>query len=318
MAGPRACVDIGTNTVLMLCAQRAEAGTVRVLVERGAVTRLGQGVEASGRLDEAAVARTLAALREQVAEARAAGATRVAAVGTQALREAANAQAFLGPAAELLGEPVEIVSGEREAELSRRAVLESFPELAAPGLSATLMDVGGGSTEFVVLRGGVAAFVRSLKLGSVRLTERLVRADPPTVDEVRALRRVVREAVAEVPFAGTLVGIAGTLTTLAAVARGLASPEGALVHGVRLGRAEVEAVVARLAAMTVAQRRALAGMEAKRADVIVAGGCIVLGVLEASGASEVLVSDRGVRWGRWYELADGDVGADADDGGGAD
>jgi len=232
----------------------------------------------------------------------------VAAVGTQALREADNAQAFLGPAAELLGEPVEIVTGEREAELVRRAVLESFPELGAPGARATLMDVGGGSTEFVVLRGGVTEFLRSVKLGSVRLTERLVRADPPTADEVRALRQMVREAVAEVPFAGTLVGIAGTLTTLAAVARGVASPEGALVHGVRLGRAEVEAVVARLAAMTVAERRALAAMEEQRADVIVAGGCIVLEVLEASRAEAVLVSDRGVRWGRWYELAEGGVG----------
>ncbi len=316
MAQALASVDIGTNTVLMLCARRAEGGAVQVLAQRGAVTRLGQGVEASGQLDPAAVARTLAALGEQVALARAMGAARVAAVGTQALREAGNAELLLGPAAELLGEPVEIVSGEREAELVRRAVLESFPELAAPGVSATLMDVGGGSTEFVVLRGGEAVFVRSLKLGSVRLTERLVRADPPAADEVRALRQVVREAVAEVPFAGTLVGIAGTLTTLAAVAREVASPDGALVHGVRLGRAEVEAVVARLAALTVAERRALAGMEEKRADVIVAGGCIVLGALEASRAEAILVSDRGVRWGRWYELAEGALPGGGGGGGG--
>jgi len=288
-----ATIDIGTNSVLLLVAEPAPgAAGPRVLADLAEITRLGEGLGASGALAPAAVERTLAAVRAQVAAARAAGAERVVAVGTQALREARNAEAFLVPAEAALGSPVEIVSGEREAELARRAVMESFPQLG----EATLMDIGGGSTEFVVVRGGRVAFVASTRLGSVRLTERFG-------DDRAGIEAAVADAVRAVPFAGELVGIAGTVTTLAAVARGVEPYDAERVHGVRLGMDEVTEVIGRLAALPLEERRRVPGLQPKRADVIVAGMLIALGAMRAAGAPTLLVSDRGVRWGRWYELA---------------
>jgi len=297
-----ATIDIGTNTTLLLVASVA-GPSVEVLAERAEITRLGRGIGRSGELAPDAVARTLAVLREYAAIARQQGA-RVAAVGTEALRRAPNAAAFLGPAAEVLGGPVEVIDGEREAALTFQAVVTSFPDVAAGALA--VVDIGGGSTEIVLATGGTVEFRVSLPLGSVRLTEAYIRHDPPAAAERAAIDATIEAALARVPFPPapiTLVGVAGTVTSLAAMALDLASYDPARVHGHRLSRADLGRQLARLGAATQAERERMIGLDPRRADVIFAGALILDKIAAAAGATEVVVSDRGIRWGLLYELA---------------
>jgi exopolyphosphatase/guanosine-5'-triphosphate,3'-diphosphate pyrophosphatase len=295
-----ATIDIGTNTTLLLVARTDPK--VAVLEERAEITRLGRGIGRQGTLDPEAIARTLAVLREFATAARHHGA-RIAAVGTEALRRAANAAAFLGPAAEILGAEVEVIDGEREAALTFRAVAESLPDTRSGEL--VVVDIGGGSTEIVLASEGRVGFRTSVPLGSVRLTEALVRHDPPTRAEQDAIAGAVDAAIGAVPFSSgsaTLVGVAGTVTSLAAMSLELASYDPARVHGHRLSRAALGQEVARLAAATQAQRERIVGLDPRRADVILAGALILERIAAAAGVNEVLVSDRGIRWGLLYEL----------------
>jgi exopolyphosphatase/guanosine-5'-triphosphate,3'-diphosphate pyrophosphatase len=284
-----------------LLVARADSN-VEVLEERAEITRLGRGIGREGALDPEAIARTLDALREFVAVAGRHGA-RIAAVGTEALRRAGNAAAFLGPAAEILGTEVEVIDGDREAALTFRAVVESFPGVSGGDL--VVVDIGGGSTEIVLAASGRVGFRTSLPLGSVRLTEALVHHDPPTRAEQQAVAGAVDAAVAAVPFSSrhaTLVGVAGTVTSLAAMSLELGSYDATRVHGHRLSRADLGRQLARLAAAPQAQREHIVGLDPRRADVIFAGAVILERITAAAGADEVLVSDRGIRWGLLYEL----------------
>ena len=295
-----ATIDIGTNTTLLLVARSGPA--VEVLEERAEITRLGRGIGRQGALDGEAIARTLAALRDFAAVARRHGA-RIAAVGTEALRRASNAAAFLGPAAEILGTEIEVIDGEREAALTFRAVVASFPDLRAGPL--VVVDIGGGSTEIVLASDGDVQFRTSLPLGSVRLTEAFVRHDPATAAEQEAIAQAIDTAIAAVPFArptAPLVGVAGTVTSLAAMAQSLASYDPARVHGYRLSRRDLGGEIARLAAATQAERERMTGLDPRRADVILAGALILDRVAAAAGVDEVRVSDRGIRWGLFHEL----------------
>jgi exopolyphosphatase/guanosine-5'-triphosphate,3'-diphosphate pyrophosphatase len=301
-----ATIDIGTNTTLLLVAKvpptAAPGATVEVLDERAEITRLGRGIGRQGELDAAAIERTLAALREFAALANRHGA-RIAVVGTEALRRAANAAAFLGPAAEILGTEVEVIDGEREAALTFRAVVTSFADASVGALA--VVDIGGGSTEIVLASEGEVRFRTSLPLGSVRLTEAFVPHDPPTSAERTSIAEAVDAAISAVPFEGkpaTLVGVAGTVTSLAAMSLELASYDPARVHGHRLSRAELSREIARLGAATQAQREQMIGLDPRRADVIYAGALILDRVAAAAGVTEIRVSDRGIRWGLLYEL----------------
>ncbi len=295
-----ATIDIGTNTTLLLVARSGPP--VEVLEERAEITRLGRGIGREGALDADAIARTLAALREFAAVAHRHGA-RIAAVGTEALRRASNAAAFLGPAAEILGTAIEVIDGEREAALTFRAVIASFAELRGGPL--VVVDIGGGSTEIVLASGGDVRFRTSLPLGSVRLTEAFVHNDPPTAAEQKAIALAVDTAIGTVPFApqpASLVGVAGTVTSLAAMAQSLASHDPARVHGYRLSRGDLGRQIARLAGATQGERERMVGLDPRRADVILAGALILDRVAAAAGVEEVRVSDRGIRWGLLHEL----------------
>jgi exopolyphosphatase/guanosine-5'-triphosphate,3'-diphosphate pyrophosphatase len=301
-----ATIDIGTNTTLLLVARTRPA--IAVLDERAEITRLGRGIgqSADGALGAEGIARTLEVLRAYAGVARAHGA-RIAAIGTEALRRAPNAAAFLGPAAEILGVPVEVIDGAREAALNFRAAAASFPAEAGAGWMV-VVDIGGGSTEIIVSDRRVLRFHTSLPLGSVRLTERHVRHDPAGDSEVDAIAREVDAALGGVPFPSgrgvTIVGVAGTVTSLAAMAQGLATYDPARVHGFVLTPAALEAQVARLAASTQAQREQMVGLDPRRADVILGGAVLLLRIVRAAAAAGVLVSDRGIRWGLLYELLD--------------
>jgi exopolyphosphatase/guanosine-5'-triphosphate,3'-diphosphate pyrophosphatase len=299
-----ATIDVGTNTTLLLVARVDDAGAITVLDERAEITRLGRGIGAGGALGAEGVARTLDVLRGYAELARRHGAT-IAAVGTEALRRAPNGADFLDPAAAILGAPVAVIDGAREAALTYRAAVESFPAEARAG-TMIVVDIGGGSTEIVVADRGAVTFQTSLPLGSVRLTERHVRRDPPGRDELTAIALEVDAALAAVPWpAGepTVVGVAGTVTTLAAMALALATYDPARVHGHDLTLVELDLQIARLERATQAQRERLVGLDPRRADVILAGAIILRRIAHAARVPAVRVSDRGIRWGLLHELS---------------
>jgi exopolyphosphatase/guanosine-5'-triphosphate,3'-diphosphate pyrophosphatase len=300
-----AAIDIGTNSILLTIAEPRPGGGWSVLLDRCRIERLGQGVDEHRALDPAAIARALAALDEYAGALRAAGVTRAGAVGTQALREVKNAEAFLAPAAARLGFAIEIISGEREAQLSFAAVMDAFPELSRSNAPVVVMDVGGGSTELIVGQRGQVTSLVSVPIGAVRLTERHLHRDPPAPAAAAALQAAVAQALAphRLPDAPILVGVAGTVTSLAAVELGLATYDAARVQGSTLSLAQVAAQLERYLAATVAERRAIVGLEPRRADVIPAGAAIVAGVMQHCAAPTLLVSDRGLRFGLLAELA---------------
>lgn len=300
-----ATIDIGTNSVLLLIAERRD-GTLVPLLERATITRLGQNVDASRRLLPEAMERTLACLASYADDLRTARVDRLAIVGTSAMRDAAGGSDFVERAERLLGERPRVISGDEEAELTFHGALSG---LDAKG-PVSVFDVGGGSTEIITGHVGERAGysrAKSLDVGSVRLFERHVRHDPPLPEELHRSAADVQAALATVepPEAGiTLVGVAGTVTTLAAIELGLSVYDPARVHGARLSRESAGALMEKLAGVTLAERQALAGLEPKRADVIVVGAVIVREVLDWSGCSELVVSDRGVRWGLAERLAE--------------
>jgi len=297
-----ATIDVGTNTTLLLVGEVAGDG-VRVLAERAEITRLGRGIGADGGLGAAGLEHTLAVLSEYAAIARAHGAA-IHAIGTEALRRAPNADEFLAPAARILGAAVEVIDGEHEAALTFLAAARSFAEVATG--TAVVVDIGGGSTEIIVAQAGRIDCRRSLPLGSVRLTERHIRNDPALPAELAAIEAEIAERLSGVPFPApplALVGTAGTVTSLAAMSLGLASYDPQLVHGHRLTLAALEREITRLRSATQAERERMPGLDPRRADVILAGACILRQIAAAARASEILVNDRGIRWGLLYERA---------------
>ncbi len=305
-----ATIDIGTNTVLLLVAERREDGALVAIDERATITRLGEGVDKARKFAPAAIARTEACLRDYAEAVRALGVDRIAIVGTSAMRDAEGGEELRAGILASFGVAPRVVSGPEEARLTFRGAVLGLPvDLRS---NVAVFDIGGGSTEVVVgrmrdePREPVLEYAHSFDVGSVRLTERHVRSDPPSSAERAELLRAATEAfrgVPPLPSGRPPAGIAGTVTTLAAVAMGMAVYDGARVHGRSLARRDLEKVVGDLAAMPLDARRKVAGMEPKRADVIVAGGVITLALLDHWGASELLVSDRGVRWGLAEELA---------------
>jgi exopolyphosphatase / guanosine-5'-triphosphate,3'-diphosphate pyrophosphatase len=298
-----AAIDIGTNSVLLVIAAAYASGPVPLL-ERATITRLGEGVDKARQLAPAAVERNLACLRAYAEDLRAHGMPRLDVVGTSALRDAQGAQAFLDEAERILGVRPRVIAGDEEARLTFRGALSG---LSLRG-KLLVFDIGGGSTELILgdaTAAGPPESRVSLDIGSVRLFERCVRSDPPAPQELSSIEAQIAEQLATAePLsrlrAGepiSLVGVAGTVTTLKALELGLAPYDGARVHGAVLTLSAVEELCKRLASLPLAQRKQLPGLEPKRADVIVAGALIVRDLLRRATASELIVSDRGVRFG---------------------
>lgn len=295
-----ATVDIGTNTVLLLVAEQDPRGVARPVVERATITRLGQGVDRTRRLDPEAAARTIACLEAYGREVRSLGAERVAVVGTSAMRDADGGEVVREAVRAHLGVDARVISGQEEARLTFRGALSGLP-VGASGEQA-VFDIGGGSTEVVLGRWSETSpeilWAESFDVGSVRLTER----HGEDVPALRTAADIAFRQVPSLPTSQTPVGIAGTMTTLAAVSMALDPYDAARVHGARMSRAALEMLVERLARTPLDTRRSLAGMEPKRADVIVAGGVLAIALLERWRADSVVISDRGVRWGLAEEL----------------
>lgn len=290
----RAVIDIGTNSVLLLLARRRADGTLEVARDQSTITRLGQGAGASGLLAPEAISRTLECLRGYAETARVAGAS-LTAVTTEGVRMARNQAAFLEPAAALLGQPVRLLSGDEEAELSYLSVARETPE----GGPLRVLDIGGGSTELVLGEGLTLLSAVSHPVGAVRLTERLITADPPTPEMVAAVHAAALAAFRAGPPVAphpVLHGLAGTVTTVGALLLGLPVYDRMRVDGARFTRAQVHALREALAGETLEQRSARPCLERGRADVVVAGVTILLAALEHCGAELLVVRDRGLRY----------------------
>jgi len=293
-----AAVDIGTNSVRLLVAdvEGDDPATARVdlLDRRMTITRLGQGVNATRRLDPDAIGRTVDVLRDYRGAMDTLAATQVRATATSAARDAANRDDFFARAKEALGVEPELLSGEEEARLS---FLGATAELEGEPAPYLVVDIGGGSTEFVLGTEKPEGLI-SIDAGCVRVTEQFLASDPPAPEELSAAVSVVRDHLADVARelpgiqgARTLVGLAGTITTVAAIEQGLPEYDRERIHHFRLSRAAAEDVFRTLALEPADVRRHNPGLEAARVDVIVGGTIVLVSILRAFGFDEVLVSE---------------------------
>lgn len=279
----RAVIDIGTNTVKLLVAD-VDGERLTVLANDDTTTRLGEGLTQTGQLHPHAMDRTFRAVEGYLALAHRLGAERVRILATSAAREARNHGELVAAIRERFGITLEIISGEREAELIWRGVTSDPLFRAARG---PIMDVGGGSTELIFLPHRV-----SLPLGAVRLTETYG-------DDVAAITATVREQLApHAPTFRTLdhdaIGTGGTVVTLARL-------ESDRIHGTMLTAATIRALVMKLHALPLPARRTFPRLPPERADIIVAGGLIVIGIMEAVGAQRLLISTRNLRFGALWD-----------------
>ncbi|MER6461477.1 Ppx/GppA phosphatase family protein [Streptomyces sp. NPDC001288] len=309
-----AAIDCGTNSIRLLVADADPAtGELVDLDRRMVIVRLGQGVDRTGRLAPEALERTFAACREYAAVIKEYGAERLRFVATSASRDAENRDEFVRGVLDILGVEPEVISGDQEAEFSFMGAtreLAGRDDLARPFL---VVDIGGGSTEFVVGDTTVRA-ARSVDVGCVRMTERhLVHegrvSDPPTEAETAAVRADIERALdlAEqtVPLreARTLVGLAGSVTTLSAIHQGLPEYDSAAIHHSRIPYERVREITERLLTSTHAERAAIPSMHPGRVDVIGAGALVLLAIMERIGAAEVVVSEHDILDGIAWSLA---------------
>ncbi|MFB7150987.1 Ppx/GppA phosphatase family protein [Streptomyces virginiae] len=304
-------IDCGTNSIRLLVADCDPAtGELTELDRRMIVVRLGQGVDRTGRLAPEALERTFAACREYAAVIKELGAERVRFVATSASRDAENRDDFVRGVVEILGVEPEVISGDQEAEFSFTGAtkeLTAHEHLERPFL---VVDIGGGSTEFVVGDDHVRA-ARSVDVGCVRMTERHlvvdgVVTDPPTEEQIAAVRADIEAALdlasRTVPLteARTLVGLAGSVTTIAGIALGLPEYQSSAIHHSRISYEQVRAITERMLTATHAERAAIPVMHPGRVDVIGAGALVLLAIMERTGAQEVVVSEHdildGIAW----------------------
>ena len=299
-----AAVDVGTNSVRLLVAERR--GEALEPVERlMTITRLGAGVDATGHLDDAALERTLSCLGTYAQRWGELGADRVRISATSAVRDATDRDRFFNGVRQRTGVAAEVLSGEQEARAAFRGATADVAG-RAPFL---VLDIGGGSTEFILGTAGPEAMT-SRQLGCVRLTERAIATDPPSSEDLSAAAAVIDAELAAVEqvvpcrTARTLVAVAGTATTVAALHLGLPEYQADAIHGTRVPAAEVARIADELAGLTSPQRAALGPMAAGREDVIVAGAMILRRVVERFGFSDVLVSEADILDGLALELAE--------------
>ncbi|HEV8344857.1 MAG TPA: Ppx/GppA phosphatase family protein [Candidatus Binatia bacterium] len=300
-----AAIDIGTNTILLLIAEIPKKGSFKVLEDWAEITRLGEGVDRTGRIKPEAQARSIEVLKNYLRRCKDLRVSEISAVGTSALRDARNSEEFKARLKRQLGLDLRVLSGEEEAFYSYLAVQRG---LAIEAADALVVDIGGGSTELIWGKRGKPQRAVSLNLGSVRLTERFLLSDPVREDEVQRLIATIDDALESsldvrrsARHLRTLVGIAGTFTTLAAIEKGLSRYSHSQVHGCRLSHAEVRRQIALFEAKTVVERKAIPGLESKRADVILAGAVLIERIMAFFGAERVIVSDQGIRYGLLHE-----------------
>jgi exopolyphosphatase/guanosine-5'-triphosphate,3'-diphosphate pyrophosphatase len=311
--GRVAAIDQGTNSIRLLVVEPGASppGEPTELARDMVITRLGQGVDRTGRLDPAALDRTVAVLGRFCRRARALGAERIQVAATSAVRDAENREEFATAVLDHAGTALEVITGEREAGLSFAGATHGLdPKAVSPPY--LVLDIGGGSTELVVGSSADTASLAAIstQMGSVRLTERFIHRDPPVERDLTALAiavdEVLDEAESHVPIrdARTLIAVAGTATTLQAMVLGLARYDPEAIHRTWLTLLDAERVLRELSGMTNDERAALPVMAPGRGDVIVAGGVILTSAMRRFGFDRALVSETDILDGLAFELLD--------------
>lgn len=306
-----ATIDIGTNSVLLLIGEPLPDGTVRPIEERVWGTRLGEGLSRTGHISEAAAERTLNALGECHVLCVKLDIEEVAVVGTHVLRKAANARDFVYSVRRAFGLHVDVISEEREARLTWEACAKDF------GRDIVVIDVGGGSTEFITTGPETRdpghekqkISIVSVPIGCVSLTERFIRSDPASTGEIERLRRETHKVLKKDllpsiyarPHDRVFVATGGTATTLAAMQLKLEHYDPVRIHGLRLKIDELRNLIHHIVPKAIEERKKLLGLAPERADVILAGAEVIHEAMSCLGYWDVTISDRGVKWGLFYE-----------------
>lgn len=299
-----AAIDCGTNSIRLLIAE-IEGNSFREISRRMEIVRLGQGVDETGQFHPEAIARTLKVVDLYAAEIRRHGVEKVRFCATSAARDATNRELFLNGVNERLGIFPEVITGEEEATLSFEGATRELPLDQGPFL---VVDIGGGSTEFVFGHTSVEA-VKSVNIGCVRMSERHFRSDPPAVAEILAatadIQAAIAQAAAVVPItkAKTVIAVAGTATTVAAAALGLPEYDRYAIHLARIPAERVHAISQTFLAMTRHERAALGYMHPGRVDVITAGSLVLSQIMMATGALEFVASESDILDGMAWALA---------------
>jgi len=318
-------IDIGTNTIRLLVTDTSET-THRELYSGRTITRLGQELDRTGMLAPEAQERSLKAIEAFSLVIGTYPVARIAAVGTSALRKAANAAEFIAAVRKRTGIEITIITGDDEAKFTllgvRRALIRVKEGEEDPLASALVIDIGGGSTELITTVQGKVETMTSIPLGAVYMTERFLRSDPPLREEMVSLRRVVnkeldtweRDALhgrdVRSSSAANVAGTAGTITTLAAMDQALPEYDPAKINGYILSRSSLDRLVSKLSVSALDARRTIAGLEAGREDIILAGAVVAQEIMERCKARLMLVSDWGLREGIVFDLYEKHRGAE--------
>lgn len=304
-----ATIDVGSNSILLLIATVTEEGKIRPLLEKAEITRLSEKMNESGIINPEAMERSLKVLRKYTDLCHRNGVDRIVCIGTEGLRRAKNAQDFVQKVGELCGFKVEIISGTKEAELAYLSALLDFGENHE---NLVVLDIGGGSTELIwqtEQNGSITKLqTLSMKMGSVRLTEEFLKSDPVSQSEYAALRQCIDDKLKnhfsslQIPTKPmTLVGLAGTVTTLSSLDQKLPVYDSDKIQGAKLSQNSLKDLIRKLKEKNLEERKKMTGMEPKRADVLLAGASILDCVMSALGVEELIVSDRGIRYGLFYQ-----------------
>lgn len=297
-----ATIDIGSNTILLLIGRITSQGTFEVILDTGETTRLGKGLQAGGKLDPASIRRSIECLKRFCSLCQREGVEEIAAVGTNALRMARDADQFIQQVQQVCGITPHIISEEEEALLSFLSV-QGDPCISN---SSIVMDVGGGSTEYIFCKGEgqsqTLEFI-SLPLGALRLTENFLHDDPPSSDEVTRLSNKINKALLRLPstIEGELVGIGGTAATLGSMHLGLDAFDQERIRGLQLTIDELRSQMEELQEKDLAGRRQIKGLPPERADIILTGTLIILSSMERLKKETIHISCHGLRYGLFYQ-----------------
>ena len=296
-----ASIDIGTNTILLLVADVTADGTMTVVRDEQVIARLGKGVDANRRITAETFTRVLGFLQKFKTTAEANGATIISAAGTSALRDASNGAEFVRDVKSRIGLHIEVLSGQEEAELTYRGAVSEFLRTPGAQRSYAVLDIGGGSTELTIGEEGAVLRKASLNVGAVRLTERLLKTSPPSAPAVSQAVSEVRSWISTLPKllpTTRLIGVAGTVTTLAAIDLNLRVYDAKRVSGHFIRLEMIEQTSEKIRTKSVGEMiRTYPQIQLGRADIILAGMIVLIEALKRFGVRGITTSDRGLRYG---------------------
>ena len=301
MLNRKAVIDVGSSSIKFFLGELLEDGSLRTIFDENDIQRIGEGLRKTGEISPEAMARNIDALSRFAKKAKDNGADEIICIGTMALRNATNAVDFLKKARESCGVKVKVISGEEEARLSYLAVLSGLP---IQDEKLVIFDTGGGSTEFVFGEGSKVSKRFSVDIGHIRITEKFFKNDPVLKEELDAAAAEIESVFTRYDVKGEInqmVGMGGTITAMGAVKHKMEIYKPEIIQGSKLTLCDIDTQVMDYSKKTIEERKNIVGLQPKRADVILAGSCILRAILKLLGANEVTISDRGIRHGLAFD-----------------